>query len=315
MMKLYHKILFHAASVSWILAGQTSCQDINGNYDRIVPEDYYTVISLKETGVKEVAMSVADRQYDCEVPVLKGGLHVDAVADVVLETPGQKWVDENYNEKQGTAYKVITPSMYSVADYHVRIPSGESGKSAHVILDAEKIYAAMQLPENAGSTLVLPVRIASASDKVNEDKDVVILRCSVSPDKVYFMFDVLDSNISVNDYVTILAAAPDAVSLSAPAVRITASVGGLRSVETYSGSGWSEAADADVVVKTAIDGTTSTAKDEDNGYLIEIAIAKSLLPVDSGEIKADFSLFDMSAGEDSVQPAGDPSVWPKVRGL
>ena len=141
------------------------------------------------------------------------------------------------------------------------------------------------------------------------------VRCSVSPDKVYFMFDVLDSNISVNDYVTILAAAPDAVSLSAPAVRITASVGGLRSVETYSGSGWSEAADADVVVKTAIDGTTSTAKDEDNGYLIEIAIAKSLLPVDSGEIKADFSLFDMSAGEDSVQPAGDPSVWPKVRGL
>ena len=70
-----------------------------------------------------------------------------------------------------------------------------------------------------------------------------------------------------------------------------------------------------MVVKTAIDGTTSTAKDEDNGYLIEIAIAKSLLPVDSGEIKADFSLFDMSAGEDSVQPAGDPSVWPKVRGL
>ena len=197
MMKLYHKILFHAASVSWILAGQTSCQDINGNYDRIVPEDYYTVISLKETGVKEVAMSVADRQYDCEVPVLKGGLHVDAVADVVLETPGQKWVDENYNEKQGTAYKVITPSMYSVADYHVRIPSGESGKSAHVILDAEKIYAAMQLPENAGSTLVLPVRIASASDKVNEDKDVVILRCSVSPAEV--RFEVSSSKIKLPD--------------------------------------------------------------------------------------------------------------------
>ena len=197
MMKLYHKILFHAASVSWILAGLTSCQDINGNYDRIVPEDYYTVISLKETGVKEVAMSVADRQYDCEVPVLKGGLHVDAVADVILETPGQKWVDENYNEKQGTAYKVITPSMYSVADYHVRIPSGESGKSAHVILDAEKIYAAMQLPENAGSTLVLPVRIASASDKVNEDKDVVILRCSVSPAEVGF--EVSSSKIKLPD--------------------------------------------------------------------------------------------------------------------
>ena len=141
------------------------------------------------------------------------------------------------------------------------------------------------------------------------------VRCSASSDMLYLMFDVLDDNISVNDYVTFLAAAPDASSLSGSAIRITASVGGLRSVEHYSGSAWETLADASVTVGTAIDGTVNTAKDEDNGYLIEIAVPKSLLPVSDGEIKADFALFDMSAGEDSVRPVDSPSLWPKIKGL
>ena len=142
------------------------------------------------------------------------------------------------------------------------------------------------------------------------------VRSSVSSDKVYFMFDVLDYRISSNDYVTILTAAPNAEALaSGSAIRITASVAGLRSVEAYSGSEWTAVNDVEVTVRTSIDGTADSSKDEDNGYLIEVAVPKSLLAISDGEIKADFSLFDMAAGEEAVQPVGNPLSWPKIKGL
>lgn len=167
----------------------SGCGDINDNYDEIVPESYYTIISLKENGVQDVFMSIADTGFDREVPVLKGGLHTDETVEVMVEAPDQTWVDENYNEKQGTNYKVLSASMYRITDYHLMIKPGESGRSVHVILDAPKIYAEMQKPENAGKSLVLPVKIATASNTVKTDKDVVILQCNVSPAVLSFDTD------------------------------------------------------------------------------------------------------------------------------
>ena len=84
-MKRYLNILVGLAA----MAGMSGCGDIDGNYDEIVPDSYYTIISLKDTGVQDVNMAIADRQYDCEVAVLKGGLHTEAVVDVMVEAPDQ----------------------------------------------------------------------------------------------------------------------------------------------------------------------------------------------------------------------------------
>lgn len=162
------------------------CSDIDDNYDEIVPESYYTIISFKETGVQDVFMSIADTDYDREVPVLKGGLHTDEIVEVMVETPNQAWIDENYNDKQGSNYKVISASMYRITDYHLKIGAGETGRSVHVIFDAPKIYAEMQKAENSGKSLVLPIKIATASNTVRTDKDVVILQCNVSPAVIGF---------------------------------------------------------------------------------------------------------------------------------
>ena len=192
-MKRYLNILVGLAA----MAGMSGWGDIDGNYDEIVPDSYYTIISLKDTGVQDVNMAIADRQYDCEVAVLKGGLHTEEVVDVMVEAPDQAWVDENYNDKQGTNYKVIPASMYRITDYHLKIAAGESGKSVHVIFNAPKIYAELEKPENAGRSLVLPVRIASASKTVKTDKDVVILQCNVTPAVV--SFDVASAKVKLPD--------------------------------------------------------------------------------------------------------------------
>lgn len=181
--------LYRIGAMLLALAGMSSltgCGDIDDDYDEIVPESYYTIISLKETGVQDVFMSIADTEYDREVPVLKGGLHTNEVVEVMVEAPGQAWVDENYNDRQGTNYKVISASMYRITDYHLEIGPGETGKSVHVVFDAPKIYAEMKKPENAGKSLILPIRIASATNTVKTDKDVVILQCSVSPAVIGF---------------------------------------------------------------------------------------------------------------------------------
>ena len=180
--------LYRIGAMLLALAGMSSlsgCGDID-DYDEIVPESYYTIISLKETGVQDVVMSIADTGFGREVPVLKGGLHTDEIVEVMVDAPGQAWVDENYNDRQGTNYKVISASMYRITDYHLEIGPGETGKSVHVIFDAPKIYAEMKKPENAGKSLILPIRIASATNTVKTDKDVVILQCSVSPAVIGF---------------------------------------------------------------------------------------------------------------------------------
>ena len=118
-----------------IVGSMSSCNDLDGNYESIVPEQYHTILSLKESGVKDVAMSVADGFYTCEVSVLKGGIDTDAVTDVMIETPTQEWVDENFNDKQGTNYKVLAASMYTIADYHLKIGPAQSGKSAFITFD------------------------------------------------------------------------------------------------------------------------------------------------------------------------------------
>lgn len=164
-----------------IVGSMSSCNDLDGNYESIVPEQYHTILSLKESGVKDVAMSVADGFYTCEVSVLKGGIDTDAVTDVMIETPTQEWVDENFNDKQGTNYKVLAASMYTIADYHLKIGPAQSGKSAFITFDTQKVYAAMQKSENNGKKLVLPLTIQSDGYQINPDRKMLILQCSVSP--------------------------------------------------------------------------------------------------------------------------------------
>ncbi len=90
--------------------------------------------------------------------------------------------------------------MYTVTDYHLKIRSGQSGKSALITFDTEKIYTAMQLPQNEGKSLVLPITIQS-SNQINTDKKTLILQCSVSPVVVSFESGIQNVTIPDNEFV------------------------------------------------------------------------------------------------------------------
>jgi len=62
-----------------------------------------------------------------------------------------------------------------------------------------------------------------------------------------------------------------------------------------------------VSVSSSYDGSLSDNSDEDNGYLVEVAIPKSQLNL-SSDMLVNFSLFDTQGGEDAISNTADRST-------
>lgn len=163
-----------------------SCSDLDGNYDELVPEEYHKILSLKDIGTQELAMSVEEDKYDYQLSVIKGGLRKDLEANVTLKILTQEEVDTEYNDKLGTNYQVLSADMYAIADADLNIPGEQTGKTTTVSFKPGKIYSAIKGSVN-NANFVLPVRLVSTQDSVNADKNEVLLRCNVSPVVVSFV--------------------------------------------------------------------------------------------------------------------------------
>lgn len=109
----------------------------------------------------------------------------DLEANAFLEVLTQDEVDVEYNDKQGTNYRVLSKDMYVIVDEAVSILGDETGKTIRVTFKPKKIYGAIK-EGGANVEYVLPVHLVSASDSVNADKNKVLLRCNVSPVVVSF---------------------------------------------------------------------------------------------------------------------------------
>lgn len=142
------------------------------------------------------------------------------------------------------------------------------------------------------------------------------LRCAADADRVYFLVEVLDEDISKDDYVNILLSPVTASgNINSEARRIKVAPNGLRSTDQYAG-GWRELP-MNVKASGAFDGTVGDRSDTDHGYFVEISIAKSDLPIKDGKILVNLVLFDSAAGEDAVSPTTDKSLrkWIPIKGL
>lgn len=129
------------------------------------------------------------------------------------------------------------------------------------------------------------------------------LRCSADDQNVYFLVEVLDKDISKDDYVSIfLTPAGGNGQINASSRRIRVSHSGLKSTDNY-GGGW-RVLDMNVSVSSSYDGTLSNNSDVDNGYLVEIAVPKSQLNL-SGDLLVNFALFDAQGGEDAIANTAD----------
>ncbi len=142
------------------------------------------------------------------------------------------------------------------------------------------------------------------------------VRSAKDSDNLYFILEVSDKDISKDDYVQVFLADPSKDKIDQTSLRIKASYMGLKNAGNYAG-GWKDS-EIGAKVSSAYDGTPSDQTDSDNGYVVEISVPLSSVPVKDGMVLANFSLFDIkNGGEDAIVSTADRSTdgWVPVIGL
>ena len=131
------------------------------------------------------------------------------------------------------------------------------------------------------------------------------LRSSFNRDSIYFLVEVLDNFIDEDDEATIYLNTNTNSEQLAPnaGFRIKVSYDGLKSCEVYK-SGWAKT-NLNIDARAAYHGTISDVSDLDEGYFVELAIARSKLNIKPGEpLLLNFSIKDVGQKEDGIV---DPS--------
>lgn len=141
------------------------------------------------------------------------------------------------------------------------------------------------------------------------------LRCSFDDENVYFLVEVLDNVISKDDYATIYISPVSNNMLTEKSCRIRVSHEGLKGVYTYK-TDWTNA-DLNVSVNAKYKGAISNIYDQDYGYITEIAVPRSKLNIELGEIRVNFSIFDKQGGLDAISSASSTNTanWISIKGL
>lgn len=142
------------------------------------------------------------------------------------------------------------------------------------------------------------------------------LRAAANNDSVYFLLEVNDENIATEDFATLLISPVTSNDqLTNGARRFMVSHNGLRSTNGYNG-GW-VAGNPQSNIRATYQGTISQNNDTDQGYVVELAIPRSKLNIQSGKVLVNFSITDSVSGEDAIFNTTSTSTakWIEVSGL
>ena len=151
------------------------------------------------------------------------------------------------------------------------------------------------------------------------------LRCSQDSDKVYFLIEVSDEVISSKDYVTLTLAGDSGDNKLGEARRIKVTPKGVVTTERHLYA-W-EKSEIGAVITVAYDGEIDE-DGGDNGYIVEMEISRSSLPISNGRMLVNFAMTDWELGWDSdgeiydsyqtdevAISSTDTSSWIEVSGL
>lgn len=164
----------------------TSCKDENDDYQELVPPEYDKILSIKDIGVQTVELSVDDITTVYQLSILKGGIDIDQPASGKLKVLTQQELDEDYNGKTGANYKILAQNAYTITQSDIVLAEKETGVSIGIELRPQNIYIAMKNLTEEKAEYVLPLRLESETDKVNAEKNEVLLRFKISPVTISF---------------------------------------------------------------------------------------------------------------------------------
>ena len=147
------------------------------------------------------------------------------------------------------------------------------------------------------------------------------LRCAQDSKNIYFLMEVSEAHLSSGDYVKVIMSQTDqSGAVCDGAIRIKIRPFGTVTTEKYSDSRW-QYSGMGLTIASAYDGTVDEHGDTDNGYIVEVAVSRTLFNATDGHMLVNFALSSNDAdgariGEDSIS-TNDKSTsrWIKVSGL
>ena len=193
--------------------------------------------------------------------------------------------------------------------------------------------ARFALNHNIAASSGVHMADADNSDWKNTDEALYVgsisanwatLRCSQDSDKVYFLIEVSDEYISSKDYVTLTLASDSGDNKLGEVRRIKVTPKGVVTTERHLYA-W-EKSEIGAVITVAYDGEIDE-DGGDNGYIVEMEISRSSLPISDGRLLVNFAMSDWELGWDSEgefddyktdaisSSSTDTSSWIEVTGI
>lgn len=154
-----------------------SCDNNESDYQELFPEEYHKILYIKDSGSVELELSQLSSTptYNYSFIVCKAGSNPTLEANAHIEVMSQKELDEKYSIPEAVNYKVLPKKTYSLENSELLFTSEELHKYCNVSLTPSIIKELLE-EGNPSNLWVLPLKLVSASDSVNSDKNILFLK-------------------------------------------------------------------------------------------------------------------------------------------
>lgn len=148
----------------------------------LFPDKYNRILSIKNSGVRELRSGSTVKEYRDSILVLKGGGNPDgdAFARIEVMSLGNACETFGYDE---SSVEIIDKASYSIGDGS-DVSLGRNARSQYipVVFSPEEIYR--QSLRAQGKIMILPVALRSETDTVNVSSSMVLYRFDINGPEV-----------------------------------------------------------------------------------------------------------------------------------
>lgn len=172
-----------------------ACDESKYELDTLVPEQYHKILYVNNGGKQKVTLYDTGEEYAYTFSIVKSGSNPNLTASADVHVLTQEELDNKYSMPEAVNYKLIGADCYSVEATHLDFSSAERYKPVTVLLNPEKVKAAIGTHSDA--VWVLPFQITSESDSINGEKNELFLQITgvITPS-----FGFESSAVSVKEY-------------------------------------------------------------------------------------------------------------------
>ncbi len=118
------------------------------------------------------------------------------------------------------------------------------------------------------------------------------VRPAKDDDNLYFLVERLDADLSDGDTVELYLADSGSDKLDTNTLRLTVGPNGLMGAARFDGSDFAEIEAGGIQAAVTLQGTVGNDGDEDTGYLVEVAVPRSLLRISNQQLRWNVLLRD-----------------------